>query len=98
MVNKFLQIINKYKNVNRKLVTNFLSLSVLEAVNYLVPILLIPYTIKIFGVEKFGEYMFAQAFVQYFSTVVDLDLISLQQETFQLIKKIEIMFQKYLHL
>lgn len=62
------------KNVSksqRRIISNFFSLSVLEVVNYLIPIFLIPYLIKIFGISKFGEYMFALSFIQYFVILID---------------------------
>lgn len=60
---------NKLKK--SKLFTNFLSLSVLELVNYLIPIILVPYVIRLFGIDSFGKYMFAQAFSLYFNLIVD---------------------------
>lgn len=56
---------------SKRLLHNFLSLSFLDVINYLIPVFLMPYVIKIFGIEKFGEYMFAQSFVQYFAVLVD---------------------------
>lgn len=59
------------RNRNRKLVGNFIALSLLEVINYLIPIILIPYVISIFGVDIFGKYMFAQTFILYFTILVD---------------------------
>jgi polysaccharide transporter, PST family len=50
---------------------NFISLSSLQGINYLLPILVLPYLIRIIGPEKFGLIAFAQAFVQYFMILTD---------------------------
>jgi len=50
---------------------NFISLSTLQGVNYILPILVLPYLVRIIGPEKFGLIAFAQAFVQYFMILAD---------------------------
>ncbi|MCX5703794.1 MAG: oligosaccharide flippase family protein, partial [Candidatus Omnitrophica bacterium] len=50
---------------------NFSSLSTLQGLNYLLPILILPYLIRVIGPEKFGLIAFAQAFVQYFMILTD---------------------------
>jgi PST family polysaccharide transporter len=50
---------------------NFLSLSTLQAINYLLPLLFLPYLIRIIGPEKFGLIAFAQACMQYFIILTD---------------------------
>src|SRR5512140_3234133 len=50
---------------------NFASLSVLQAITYVLPILILPYLFRIIGPEKFGLIAFAQAFVQYFMILTD---------------------------
>jgi len=50
---------------------NFVSLSTLQAINYLLPILILPYLFRALGPEKFGLIAFAQAFVQYFMIITD---------------------------
>ena len=50
---------------------NFLSLSTLQGLSYLMPILILPYLIRVIGPEKFGLISFAQAFVQYFVILTD---------------------------
>jgi len=57
---------------DRKLVLeNFASLSTLQCLNYLLPLLVLPYLIRVIGPEKFGLIAFAQAFIQYFMIVTD---------------------------
>jgi PST family polysaccharide transporter len=50
---------------------NFASLSVLQAITYLLPIIILPYLFRTIGAEKFGLISFAQAFVQYFMILTD---------------------------
>jgi len=50
---------------------NFSYLFLLQNVNYLVPLLLIPYLTRTLGVENFGKIAFAQAFVTYFTLLTD---------------------------
>ena len=50
---------------------NFLSLSSLQGINYLLPIIVLPYLIRAIGPEKFGLIAFAQSFAQYFMILTD---------------------------
>lgn len=66
---------NIFTDGNKKRVlSNILSLSVLQATNYIVPFIAIPYLIRVLGDEKFGLVMFAQVFIQYFMIIVDFGL------------------------
>lgn len=55
----------------RVLMKNFASLSVLQAITYLLPVIILPYLFRVIGPEKFGLIAFAQAFVQYFIIITD---------------------------
>lgn len=50
---------------------NVSSLSGLQVVTYLFPIIILPYLFRVIGPEKFGLIAFAQAFVQYFMILTD---------------------------
>ncbi len=49
----------------KRLSDNFISLFILQFINYLVPIFLIPYLIRILGLEGFGIYSFILAIIMY---------------------------------
>ena len=51
--------------------TNFFYLTFIELLNKLIPFLVLPYMIRIIGIENFGLLMFALAIVQYFKSITD---------------------------
>lgn len=55
----------------KRILYNFLSLVILQGANYLLPLITIPYLLRVIGPEKFGLIAFAQAFIQYFIIFVD---------------------------
>lgn len=64
-------VISKKLLPYKKLLSNFLSLSFLQVTNLILPLITLPYLVKILGVEKYGLVMFAQAFIQYFVLFTD---------------------------
>ncbi len=50
---------------------NVASLSILQVITYILPIIILPYMFRMIGPEKFGLIAFAQAFVQYFMILTD---------------------------
>ena len=61
--------------VRKRLTKNFISLSILQALNYLLPLATLPYLVRVLGPEKFGLYSFAQAFVGYFVILTNYGFI-----------------------
>ncbi len=54
-----------------RLVENFFSLSFLQGANYLLPLITLPYLVRVFGAEGYGQVMFAYSFIQYFVVLTD---------------------------
>ena len=50
---------------------NFLSLLVLQGANYILPLLILPYLVRVLGAEKFGLVMFAQSLAIFLTVFVD---------------------------
>lgn len=66
-----MSILNKFKSGSaKKIIENFLSLSVLNIVNYIFPLLIIPILIKRMGVENYGIYIFAYTILNYLNLIV----------------------------
>ena len=56
----------------RKIVLgNFIPLTTLQGISYILPLVVLPYLIRVIGIEKFGLIAFAQALVQYFMILTD---------------------------
>lgn len=58
-------------NKNRREVKDVFYLVALQGLNYIAPLLVLPYLIKILGAEKFGYIGFALAVCQYLMLIVD---------------------------
>jgi len=55
----------------RKLLGNMFWLYLLQGLNYLIPLAVLPYLVRVLGVERYGLVAFAQAFAQYFVILTD---------------------------
>ena len=69
-----MSLLNKIKHVfnssdGKKIVENFLSLSLIRVADFLLPLIVLPYLISVLGVEKFGLTAFAAALVNYFLNI-----------------------------
>ena len=69
MLENIKKIINSESK--KRLISNYISLSILQVFTYILPLFTIPYLVRVLGVEKFGLVMFAQAFLIFFNILVD---------------------------
>lgn len=67
-------LLSKYKSLEtdkKRIIVNFFSLSTLEIINYVIPLITLPYLVKVLGPEKYGIVAFAQVFASYFTIATD---------------------------
>lgn len=57
--------INSNGSTLKRLGDNFLSLVVLQGINYLVPLIVFPYLVRVLGIDGFGLYSFIVAVIMY---------------------------------
>jgi PST family polysaccharide transporter len=55
----------------KRLLSNMASLFTLQGANYVLPLVTLPYLVRVLGPEKYGLIAFAQAFIQYFIVATD---------------------------
>lgn len=59
------------KKLKNPMVINFISLALLQGVNYLLPLLSFPFLFRVLGVERWGLVTFGYALMQYFIMFTD---------------------------
>ena len=62
---------NENNSTLKRLGDNFVALVILQLINYLLPLLLIPYLVRILGIDGFGIYSFILAIVMYGAKLSD---------------------------
>jgi len=65
-----IQLPQKLKPYQR-LIQNFTSLSILQIANFLFPLIVLPYVVRVLGPAKYGLINFAAAFIAYFNLISD---------------------------
>ncbi|PLT35761.1 flippase [Bacillus sp. V5-8f] len=58
-------------SANKKLKENFLSLLIVQGLNYVLPLLTLPYLFRVLGPAHYGSTTFAVAFIQFFVILTD---------------------------
>lgn len=69
MIDELLIRINELKK--KRIIRNLVALGFLQLTNYLLPLIIIPYIIRMIGVEKFGVVSIAQAVMMFFMVATD---------------------------
>lgn len=82
-------------NHNHRLIKNITAFSFLQIMNYVFPLITIPYVVRVLGAEKFGLVSFIAAFVGYFTLLTDYGFnfsatrsISIHRENHSLVAEI----------
>ncbi|MCP4685038.1 MAG: flippase [bacterium] len=69
------RIKDKLKDENlKRLAENYFSLAFLQGLNYLIPLVTLPYLVRVLGIENFGLVQFANSLVLYFVIITDFGL------------------------
>ncbi len=71
MVTNYINIKSTIKIFRSQLFSNMSYLFIVQIANYLIPLITIPYLIRVIGVDNFGIIAFAISFTQYFVIIVD---------------------------
>jgi PST family polysaccharide transporter len=77
------------------LMQNIISLFALQGANYVLPLIVIPYLVRVLGPSNFGRLAFAQAFIIYFTILVDYGFDLSATRKIALIRKDKIMLSRY---
>jgi PST family polysaccharide transporter len=55
----------------KRIIENMFALGFVQAINYILPLLVLPYLARVLGAENFGVYILAQALAFYFVVLTD---------------------------
>ncbi|MEF9477437.1 oligosaccharide flippase family protein [Chryseobacterium sp. 1B4] len=69
MINKIKKIFNTKDK--KALLENFISLSALQLVGMLLPLVTLPYILRVIGFEKYGIIVFSASLIAYFTSLTD---------------------------
>jgi polysaccharide transporter, PST family len=61
----------EHRSQRRRLTDNIVSLYALTGLYYLIPMAVLPYLVRVLGMERYGLVAFAQSFAQYFTAMTD---------------------------
>lgn len=68
----FKKYLNKLKSADGKVILeNFISLSALQLVGMILPLLTLPYILRVIGFDKYGLIVFSSSLVAYFTSLTD---------------------------
>lgn len=66
-----IKILKKLTSEKKQVISNIFSLGLLQGVTYILPLITLPYLIRVIGVENFGLISFYAAIMMYFSVLTD---------------------------
>lgn len=54
----------------RRVITNVFSLSSIQILNYIVPLVTLPHFLRVLGIEQYGLFTFSQVVISYFESLL----------------------------